>query len=276
MMRITIKNIIFLLFFNLIFLGCEDVIEVDVPTTEPKLVIEASLNWFKGTNGNNQEIKLTLTAPYFNDGVLPATGATVTVTNGNNTTFNFGEVDNTGLYRTPNFIPEIGQSYSLSIIYDGETYVANTTMQSVSTITRVEQKDNGGFTEDETELKAYYNDPADEENFYFFEFINSEKAQVSLEVYNDEFTNGNEIFGFYSDEDLESGDDMIIRMYGVSEQFYEFMFILLQQNNDENGDPFEVQPATIRGNCINTTNPDNFPLGYFRASEAHQFDYTVE
>ena len=57
---------------------------------------------------------------------------------------------------------------------------------------------------------------------------------------------------------------------------YDFMFILLQQSNDEGGGPFETQPATVRGNCVNMTNPDNFPFGYFRLSEVDKIIYTVE
>jgi PAS domain S-box-containing protein len=37
-----------------------------------------------------------------------------------------------------------------------------------------------------------------------------------------------QIFGFYTEEDLEAGDIVTIRNYGVAERFYEFMFILLQ------------------------------------------------
>jgi hypothetical protein len=75
---------------------------------------------------------------------------------------------------------------------------------------------------------------------------------------------------------LTSGNEIIIRNYGVSERFYEFMFILLLQNSQDGGGPFETQPATVRGNCINQTNPNNYPLGYFRLSEADEFTYIVE
>ena len=67
-----------------------------------------------------------------------------------------------------------------------------------------------------------------------------------------------------------------IRNYGISEQFYNYMFILLQQNSEEGGGPFETQPATVRGNCINQTNSKNYPLGYFRLSQVDEFIYTVQ
>ena len=271
-MRKIILSTLVLIFIT----SCEDVIDLDLNTTDPKLVIEASINWLKGTSGNEQEIKLSLTAPYFDDNVPPANGAQVIITDANNNQFNFIEDSNSGVYKNNSFIPEINQTYYLTIIYEGNTYIAEETLESVASIDFIEQNDNGGFSGNETEIKAYYTDPEDEQNFYFFEFISNIPVIPSLEVYKDEFTNGNQIFGFYTEEDLEAGDQVTIRNYGVSERFYEFMFVLLQQNSDEGGGPFETQPATIRGNCINQSNPDNFPLGYFRLSEVDEVIYTVQ
>lgn len=261
---------------NFFTFSCEDVIDLDIPTSEPKLVIDASINWFKGSSGNEQEIKLTLSAPYFDSEIPPGSGAQVMVTDANNNTFEFIEEGNSGIYKNNSFIPVIDDIYYLNINYNGEIYSATESLKSVSEIDYVEQNDNGGFSGEETELKAFYTDPENEENYYFFEFTSNIPVIPSLEVYKDEFVNGNQIFGFYTEEDLEAGDIVTIRNYGISQRFYEFMFILLQQNSEDGGGPFETQPATVRGNCSNQTNPDNYPLGYFRLSEVDELIYTVQ
>ena len=270
-----LKKIMLSLIF-ILALGCEDVIEINAPNIPPKLIIEASINWVKGTSGNFQAIKLSLSAPYFATQIPPANDAEITVTDSDNNTFIFNEEGETGIYVAYDFIPKIDEQYTLTIIYQNETYIGTEVLKSVTSITRVEQGNNKGFSGDETELKAYYNDPIDQENYYFFEFINDKNSLVDLEIYDDEFTNGNEIFGYFSKEDLNPGDDIIIRNYGVSKRFYEFIFLLLQQKSDENGSPFETQPTSIRGNCVNITNPSNYPFGYFRLSEAAQFVYTIK
>ena len=257
-------------------MSCEDVIDIDLETAEPRLVIDASLNWLKDTDGRFQFIKLTLSAPFFDDDIPPATGAQVIVTDSENNTFNFIEEGNSGVYTNNSFMPSIGRTYYLNILYNNETYTATETLLSVVPIESVEQNNNGGFSGDETELKAFYTDPIDIENYYLFEFASPNRNIQSIEVYDDEFTLGNRIFAFYSDQDVNPGDEFIIRNYGVSERFYEFMNILLQQTDDENGDPFETQPALVRGNCINETNPENFPFGYFKASEVSVFTYVIE
>ena len=270
------KKIIYILLFSAFAFSCEDVIDLELPNAEPKLVIDASINWFKGTSGNDQTIKLTLSAPFYDNQVPPANNAQVIITDSNTNSFEFIEDGNTGIYQNNAFIPEINGEYNLTVIYNVETYSASETLKSVSEIEYVEQNLEGGFTGEETEIKAYFTDPGDEENYYFFEYIPSMDVLPTLDTFQDEFVNGNEIFGFYVEDDLDPGESVIIRNYGVSERFYEFMFVLLQQSSEDGGGPFETQPATVRGNCINQTNPQNFPFGYFRLSEVSEFNYTIE
>lgn len=270
------KQIISILLILISLLSCEEVIDVDVPTSEPKLVIDASINWVKGTAGNEQFIKLSLTAPYFESNVPPANGADVYITDQANNIHTFIEDANTGIYTNTTFVPEINAEYNLTVTYQNETYSATETLFSVPEFDFIEQNLEGGITGEDTEIKAYFTDPEDEENYYFFEFIPSTPIIKTLDTFKDEFINGNQIFGFYAEEELAINDSVVIRNYGVSERFYEFMFILLQQTGTSGGGPFETQPATVRGNCKNITNPTNFPLGYFRLSEVVEITYTIE
>lgn len=270
------RKIVIILIFGILITSCEDVIDVNLNTAEPRLVIDASLHWNKTTTGSNQLIQLTLTAPYFNDSIPAATGATVKITDSSNKVFNFVEGESSGVYLNNNFTPKENENYTLTIDYNNETYLATETMTSVVPIEYIEQKNDGGFSGEEIEIKAFYIDPENEKNFYLFDFFIINRDTASLEAYDDEFTDGNEIFAFYSDEDLKSGDSLIIRSSGISERTYEFFNILLQQTDEDSGDPFQTQPATVRGNCINQTNPDNFPLGYFRVSETDVFTYIIE
>lgn len=265
---------VFIVLILISFFSCEDVIDVDVPTSEPRLVIDASINWIKGTTGNEQSIKLTLTAPFFDEEVPPANNAQVYITDENSNIFNFIEDGNSGIYLNSSFIPIINTEYRLTIVYKNETYTGTETLLAVPDIEFVEQNLEGGITGEETEIKAFFTDPINEENYYFFEFIPNIPVIKTLDTFKDEFVNGNLIFGFYVEEDLNPGDSVTIRNHGVSERFYEFMYVLLQQTGDSGG-PFETQPATVRGNCMNITNSSNYPLGYFRLSEVSEVIYTV-
>lgn len=270
------RTYLFILSVLLLQTSCEDIIDLELNNAEPKLVVEASINWIKGTSGNEQLIKLSLTAPYFDSIIPPATGALVSITDEANIIYNFVEEGTTGIYRNQGFVPRLNNTYSLSITYNDEVFFAKETLKSVVPIDYVGQTITGGFSGEDTELKAYYTDPVDERNFYFFEFSNTISSVPSLAVYEDQFNNGNQIFGFYSDEDLEVGDKVTIRNHGISERFYNYMFILLQQNSNDGGGPFETKPTTVKGNCVNQTNPENYPLGYFRLSEVSELVYTIQ
>jgi len=251
--------------------SCEEVIEVDLNTSDPRLVIEANINLLED-GSSNATVKLTTTAPFFDDEIPFVSSAIVSISTSTGEIYDFEYIDN-GMYKS-DLIPEFGINYTLEIIYNEEIYTATQQLQTTVPIEFVEQRNDGGFSGDEIEIKAFFTDPEGEENYYFFEGI-SDKGTV-LDTYEDVFFDGNQIFGLYSVEDLEANDEIEFHLYGVDRQFYNFMLILLQQGSDDSGGPFETQPATVRGNIINNTNSDNYPLGYFRISETYSFSYTVQ
>ena len=164
-MKNYIKGLLIL--SGIVFASCEDVIDVDVNNAEPRLVIEASLDWEKGTAGNTQTIKLSMSSPYFStEEDTSVSGATVTVTNTNSgAIFNFVD-ENDGSYTINNFVPVIGDTYHLDVSYNGENYEATETLMSVSDINSITQSIEGGFDDELLEVNVYFDDPEDEENHY--------------------------------------------------------------------------------------------------------------
>lgn len=274
-MKAILKSILSVTFPAILLFGCEDTVEVNVPEAAPRLVIEASINVPKRGLPQPQQIRLTTSAPYYAGGVPAASGAEVRITDSQGNTYTFAEDQNTGIYYNSRLIPEPEQDYTLDIVYQGEHYTATETMKTVVQIEDILQSSGGGFSGEDYDIKAYFTDPADEDNYYLFEFVPDIDLIPTLQVFEDEFIQGNRIFAYYTDEDLKQGDRITIRVYGVTQRFYNFMSILLDQNSGQ-GNPFQTQPATVRGNCKNITDEDNFPFGYFRLSEVHEVVYTIK
>ncbi|WP_029268659.1 DUF4249 domain-containing protein [Flavobacterium sp. KJJ] len=271
------KAILLIVFFiSIFFTSCEEVVDVDLDTAPPKLVIEAAINWQKGTNGRQQTIKLTTTTGYFENVIPTVSGATVYIKNSQNQQFNFIEVPKTGRYVCTNFMPVINEKYSLTVINNGETYTADETFQSVAPITRIEQNNEGGFTGKDIEIKAFYNDPADADNFYLYKYVYSNKIKSNYYVDEDKFFQGNEFFSISDDDELKIGDEIEITHIGISKQYYNYMSILVSIAGNNVGGPFQSPPATVKGNIINTTNKANYPLGYFSLSETDLRKYTIQ
>lgn len=265
------------LVFVCVFCSCEDEISVDLATAPQRLVVDASLDWERGTSGSNQMIRLTLTAPYYDDGVPAATGATVYVTNTVGQIFGFEEETGTGRYYCSDFVPELGETYVLTVLYNGKEFTATETMTGYDTVTQVVQRNDGGFFNDEIELSLYYTDDMNAQNHYLARFfVPGLTPFPDYSALSDQFTNGNETFTRFSDEDLAPGDTVEIAFFGISRRYYDYMNKLLLIAQGSGGGPFSTAPANVRGNVVNTQNSSDYALGYFRLSEMEKRTVTIE
>lgn len=268
---------------TLFFTSCTDVIDVEVPVAPPRLVIEASIDWEKGTIGNFQEIKLSLSTPYFeNLTEEPVKGASVKVINNQDKSEIIFTDQNDGNYTTSEFVAIMNQSYTLEVVYQDEIYLATETMTQVTDITKVFQSTDNGFDKNAPEVNIAFNDPKDEINFYLAKFQRRGDLLQTLVDLKDEFTDGNEMTVFYeklADEDTGEkefvpGDIVDISLYGISESYFNYIQLLIQQAGA--GGPFSAIPAEIKGNCINISKAENYAFGYFRLAEVDTVVYTFE
>ncbi|WP_111709618.1 DUF4249 domain-containing protein [Lutibacter citreus] len=273
MKNIYIKLVISCL--TLLIVSCTETVDVDVPNGGERLVVEASILWEKGTTGQNQEIKLSKSTEYFADELdIPVEGALVSITNNDsNEIFEF-QYEGNGTYSTTNFNPIIGDSYTLEINYEGERYLATDTFASGIEISSITQSIESRFGSDEINIKVNYLDPQSTENYYLAEFIPSHKPLISLDSSDDEFYNGNIFFLEYEDEDLEPGVNVQVKLHGISEDYYNYIEILISQLGEKG--PFQTTPVSLKGNCVNVNNTEEEVLGYFRLNEVDVKDVTVE
>lgn len=254
---------------------CEKVVDIDLSTIEPKLVIDASIDWERGTTGSTQTIKLTTTSGYYDSVVPVVSGAIVVITNSTGKAFDFIEVAGTGQYTCTDFEPVGGELYTLAINYNGQRYTSSETLVLGAQLEdNIDQDDSG----DELEVKYYFRDNASETNFYL---TSIQTPFITYPVYivdSDQFTQGNMMYQTYSHADLAKGDFLTIRLYGISKRYYDYMIRLLEATGKgAMGDgPFTTIPAAVKGNILNETNKANYVLGFFRLSEVVTREYTVQ
>ena len=270
-----------LILLSVLVSSCTDVIDLDLPIAPPRLVIEASLDWQKGTPGNEQVIKLSLSTPFYDNlEIDPVPGALVKVireSDGSEVVF---EDMNNGLYHTSFFEPVLEEIYILEVIYEGETYIGREQLTPVVPINEIFQSRENGFDKDALEVNVLFTDPEDEVNYYLAKFQRKGDLLPTLFDISDEFTNGNELTIIYekiTDEDsgeteFEPGDVVDIELFGISELYYDYIRLLIQQSGG--GGPFSTIPARLKGNCINISDSDNYAFGYFRLTQVDRESYT--
>lgn len=260
-----------------LLISCEEVVQADLTIAPPKLVVDASIDWVKGTDGSQQTIKLTTTTGYYDTVIPVVSGATVFVTNSTAIQFDFIETQGTGEYVCNDFVPVIGETYTLTVIHEGQTYTASEKLYAVPDILYTTQDNEGGFLGEDVEVRFFFQDEQDVENFYMVRFDTGVLPYPEYDIFDDRFNANNEMFGNFSQEDLGPGNDLGIKLYGISERHFNYMSILINLSaGGSGGGPFSTPPSTVRGNLVNQTNEANYALGYFRLSEVDTLDYTVE
>ena len=256
--------------------SCTDVIDVNVPNGGARLVVDASINWQKGTSGKTQTIKLRKSTAFFdNNRDVPVTGASVTITKENDGSIFVFADQNNGSYTATDFVPELNASYTLKIQYNGNSYTATETLIAAPVINGVEQKIEGSDGDAEIVLQVFFDDPRDIKNYYLGEFTPSNLPLPSLAVISDKFSDGNENYIENDNENNVAGITVGINVYGISRRYYDYLNILIQQSgSDENG-PFPTTPVQLKGNVTNVNDPNKEVLGYFRLGEFDTTSYTV-
>ncbi|MDO4728112.1 MAG: DUF4249 domain-containing protein [Bacteroidota bacterium] len=267
-------NKIGLLLVMMLFVSCQEEITLDLNNSTPYLVVDASINWEKGTLGNQQKILLSKVSPYYDSQTRKVSGAVVTVSNEAGQVFTFSESQTLGEYVCDDFVPVLNQEYTLYIAYQNQVYTAQERLVPVVDILNVEHQVKTFFGKELYEISYLFEDPISVTNYYI-SYLHYNKPLPKNNVMNDEYFDGNPMKGVYFMEKEEVSEPLSIELIGISSRCYDYMYKLFEVMNAGSG-PFQTNVSTIRGNITNQTDADNYALGYFRLSEVSKVDYNVE
>ncbi|MGH1366451.1 MAG: DUF4249 domain-containing protein [Calditrichia bacterium] len=269
------------------FFSCETIVDLDLPQNQQRLVVEGRIEKILGENSGYQQIRLSLTEDFFNDQLPPAaSNAMVSVIDENGRSWEFSESETEpGLYTTDSLFAEIEIQYTLSILYNGETYEGRETLHAVPPIDSIYQVfvEENEFEDEGIRARINYRDPINAENFYLWEQYADGQLQLLPDpgnkfnlIASDEFYDGQQIVGYEPNEEavLEPGQTVQIKQIAISKQTYDYYYIIFEQT--ASGELFDPPPATIRGNVVNITNSENYALGYFSAAEVSSQSLTIE
>lgn len=271
-------------------MSCEDVVEVDVPTEEPRLIIDAVVRVDTSLDFNPVRVKVSLTNSFFGS-VPPASLQQITMNNLDNPSSGGLETPvlletepGSGIYEKFISTEELVRDrWFLAIRYEDTFYVAFAEFTPSVPFDNLEFGTDILFDEDDTELKVTFTDVEERDDFYIFDFDYN-----NFLVSEDEFYQGQQFeFSYFYDNDLNPGDLLEVSILGADEGFYNYMDLLIQQSEGNFG-PFETPAVTVRGNIFNATdidniesfdnvgNEENFPLGYFAIVEEYKQTIVVE
>ncbi len=268
------KILLFLSLMPLLW-ACEDVIDLEVASGTPRLVVEGSI-----TNETKaHQVKLTWTKGFSDYGQNPAvTGATLLLETDKNQVINLTE-ETDGIYTTPVMLGDTGTTYTLKItLADGTQYESfPETLNSPQPIESIYYRRTEDFPgvvfapEDSFYVGITTYEKPGKGDFYRYKiYINGvlQNDPEELRFRDDDnteegafFPEGLFYFGF---SPLALGDSAYVEQISITRNAFDY-YEELQTQLSGGGGPFDTPPAPVQSNIRNVDNEVETVLGFFGA-----------
>jgi hypothetical protein len=254
------------LFYMLILFGfclftfpsCQKVININLNSTDPKLVIEAEIS-----DQSVCKVKLSETINFDEtNNFPPVTTASITIRDNLGNSENLTETS-PGLYSSSTLVGVQGRTYTLTVTDKGKSYTANSTMSFPVEIDTITFQKMGVFGNNTYITDIGFTDPAGIKNYYrFIEIVNG-ITQNTIFIYDDRFDDGKSISNsLLSDagqggdnSEILLGDTVIVLLQCIDKGVYDYFSTLSQSS----GGLQSSTPANPKSNF------NNGALGYFNA-----------
>jgi len=278
------KKIIFLFvcIVSVVFISCTKVVNIDLNSVSPNIVVDAELNDQPGP----YTVNLTQTVNFSDNNVFPAvTGATVIISDNAGNTETLTDMGS-GNYVTSHLQGVSGRTYNLFINSKGKVYTAASTMPAPvaldSVIADTSSKTRGGGFGGgggggsttthvvSVSVRAVFTDPAGVTNYYrLIEYKNRVPNYNNISIISDQGQDGSVITKnvIRRDTSIHKGDTISVVLESIDANVYEYYRTLAQITKTQTG----IQ-TTVPGNP--TTNMTNNALGFFSAY-ASRSKYTI-
>ncbi len=216
------------------FSSCEKVIDVDLNSVSPKIVVEGSIS----DQAAPYRIKISKTVNFNEPNVFPpVTGALVSI---NDDLGNYETLAETsaGMYTASTLQGVPGRTYTLSITDNGKNYSARSTMPQPVKIDTVFSR-NLSFPEGYgITVFVGFKDPPTSENYYRFIQIVNGAPKNTFYVISDQYQNGTEMY-FQMDDDREqkelvSGDSVTVLLQSIDKNIYDYFYPMYFASDNAN------------------------------------------
>ncbi|HEY1010032.1 MAG TPA: DUF4249 domain-containing protein [Daejeonella sp.] len=243
--------------------SCEEVIEPDLSTAPPLVVIEGNIS----DQPEAHTVKVSQTIAFDQPNTFKGIkGARVTVYSSNNQTFAFN-ASTDGIYRSQRFRGIPGVRYTLEVVTGGKTYKASSVMPAAVRIDSVAFKELSFFGNSSIYPAVYYKDPPGIQNQYRF-IVRLNGVLKADQVNEDRFSDGNPTSDIITlDDGVERGDKVDLEVQCIDRNVFKYYFAVSQV--DGNGGP-PVAPSNPESNI------DNGALGIFSANTRAAYTITLK
>lgn len=281
---------------SMLYMSCEDPIEVDNGFETSQLVIDA---WVNNNLGETQIIDITLSQDYF-DNRLPdgINDADVSITTSADT-YVFNSIGDGRYSWTPaadESLGEVGDAFTLNVDYDGETYTSTTELNPAPEIDSISIffEDEAFGADEGLFAELYARDLPGKGNTYWVKSYRNDtllnKPQELNIIYDATFDAGTDIDGTTFirplrfavnalDDDglprnLEAGETVKCEIHSISNDAFRFLQIVQEQTTNGDNSIFALPVANSNGNIFDSSGER--VLGVFNVAQITSLEKTVE
>lgn len=232
-------------------LSCQKVIDIDLNSTDPKIVIQGLIT----DQDVADTIKITRTVDFKETNTFPpVSGATVLINDDAENSEILTEVA-PGIYVTSKIKGVPGRTYTISVKVNEQEYKAISKMPLPVDIAELKVRPSD-FGRDKV-VDVSLIDPANLENYYRFIQIINGSQQKEIDIFDDELNDGREInYTLFTDDenvDLHKDDTVVVLLRSIDKPTFEY---------------YRTAREAIGGSqspANPNTNISNGALGYFSA-----------
>jgi hypothetical protein len=251
------KFVIYLLGLSICFYSCQKVVNLKLNTSSSQIVIVGKISDQIGVD----TVTITKSVNFSDPNVFPqVSGAKVYLADNDGNKDTLLELI-AGKYITKStFKGIIGRTYTLTVISEGQSYVAESTIPNAVKIDSIYigTNTNGGFGGgggrggNEKAINVVFTDQPNFLNYYnLVEYVN--KVEQNSNTISDHLLDGNSITRSLRAKNLIKGDTITVKLEGIDSRVYEYFRTSGRANTES------AMPANPVSNFSNNA------LGYFNA-----------
>lgn len=276
--------------FVVLFGSCQETIFVDIPETEPRIVIEGQFTSKPSTYLNFVRVSMS-SGNSSVDGVKAVHKALVYIEDENGKKDTLKESwEYNGVYNDSLIKAELGKSYQLHVEVDGKVYESNIEqMAQQAPIDTAWGQDKKTYV-DRDFLPPFENDFFIQVGYKKITSITDysrwqlrKSPSVNKKTFTNEFTIDNdELFSGAVVEDrplfldsFELGDTVNVERFSLNRDAYDF-WLGLETQLSNSGSPFDTPPAPLFTNLKNIADEREQVLGYFTVSQLDEYRVIIK
>ncbi|MFH1321473.1 MAG: DUF4249 domain-containing protein [Bacteroidota bacterium] len=245
--------------------ACEKVIDIDLNSTNPRIVVEGYITDQPGP----YTVKLTRTANYFDVNEFDkVSGATVTISDDAGNSDVLAE-QSPGVYETTAIQGVSGRTYTLTIDSEDDTYTASSLMSQPVMIDSLSFRFQEAFhyVQEGYYVSIYFTDVAEHLNYYLLRLYNNGEIPeeemggmgMNYLVFEDDFLEGESFEFEFFQYIMEPDDTIVVELVSMDQDGYDYYNTMNLTLEGSSGGGFSGTPQNP------VTNMSGDALGYFGA-----------